>query len=196
MKRIILLVAILALVLSGAFAQFTFGISAQSYYIQQDDGSLPTIAQAWKDFQDGESVFWGGFVELIIDKLGLGVSFNQQTYVNDDPNFDLEDMWNYDANIYASYHLFGGKAFIDPFAQLGFGQWGFGFVDADDPMLASYYVDYGLGLGINLGPVGAFFKAMWNTSLPKEKVEDSSGNQIDELPVMPFKWVFGAKLLL
>ncbi len=194
MKRTILFLAIFCFVLSGAFAQLSFGVSVQQYFERNEEGKLPGFSEAWKSFQDGEGLYWGLFAEIMAGKLGVGFSFNNQVYSNDDPLIDLPDMWNYDANAYLAVHLFGGKAFIDPFAQIGVGQWGFGFVESSDPMMASWYMDYGVGLGLNIGIVGAFVKAMWNQQLD-EPVE-VQGGYAWEFPVMPFKWVFGAKVIL
>ena len=67
---------------------------------------------------------------------------------------------------------------------------------SDDPMFASLYYDFGLGLGINLGSIGIFAKAMWNIQSDEPLYSESIGEEIWSWPVMPFKWVFGAKLIL
>lgn len=206
MKRAIMIVAVLAFAATGAFGQIVFGVSAQQYYQRDANGDLPNLSEAWDDFRDGQGVYWGGFAEFIFEKLGIGLSFNQQTYKYE-PDSRL-DMWNYDVNVYLSYHLFGGDAFLDPFVQAGIGQWGFGYTDTDaaryyypdltdDPLAASNYADIGLGLGLNLEHVGIFFKAMWSKQSDEPvKTNDGYDTAIWELPVMPFKWVFGAKILL
>lgn len=207
MKKALLLVAIVAFVTTGAFAQLTFGITGQQYYQEDSNGDLPSLSEAWADFRDGAGVYWGGFGEIIFDQLGLGLSFNQQTFKYE-PDSRL-DMWNYDVNLYLSYHLFGGDAFLDPFLQAGLGMWAFDYKDKDaasqalmftlpeDPLMGASYVDFGLGLGMNLDMIGIFFKAMWNVQ-SKDPLysEENGGSPILELPVMPFKWVFGAKILL
>lgn len=207
MKKTLLVLAIALVAVTGTFAQITFGLSAQQYYMRDANGDLPTMSEAWQDFQDGTGVYGGVFGEIIFGQLGLGMSFNQQTY--EDLTDPVLDMWNYDLNFYAAYHLFGGRAFIDPFVQAGLGIWAFDYVDkdavrasyyptlTDDPLMGAAYMDLGLGCGINLGMVGIFVKGMWNfqSNEPLYSQEDG-GTPIMELEVMPFKWVFGAKILL
>lgn len=205
MKRALLIVAIIAIATTGAFAQLTFGLSAQQYYQEDANGDLPSMSEAWADFRDGVGVYAGGFGELIFGQLGVGLSFNQQTFK--DSMDSALDMWNYDMNFYASYHIFGGRAFIDPFLQAGFGVWAFDYVDkeaagsylgytfTDDPLMGTGYMDLGLGCGINLGMVGIFVKGMWNIQ-SQEPLYSQDNVPLPTMDVMPFKWVFGAKVLL
>jgi len=217
MKRLFVALMLIAFVTTGAFAQIVLGVTGVQYY-QEQDGKLPTVGQAWSDFQEGTGVYWGGFAEIILGKLGLGLSFNQQTYKDPwgwstlAPTFPSGafDQWNYDLNFFLSYHLFGGRAFIDPFLQAGFGVLAYdwknkdtlineGWELSDDPMMASGYFDFGGGLGINLGGLGIFVKGMWNvkSNEPLTSTDDYGGSfVIPDWPVMPFKWVFGAKLIL
>ncbi len=207
MKRALLIVAIIAIATTGAFAQLTFGLSAQQYYEEDANGDLPTMSEAWADFRDGVGVYAGGFGELIFGQLGVGLSFNQQTFVDDAYPSGERDMWNYDMNVYASYHIFGGRAFIDPFLQAGLGVWAFDYKNkdeaevslgttlTDDPLMGTGYMDLGLGCGINLGMVGIFVKGMWNIQ-SQEPLFSQDNNPLPPLDTMPFKWVFGAKVLL
>ena len=120
-------------------------------------------------------------------------------------------MWSYDLNLYLSYHLFGGRAFIDPFLQGGFGMNAYDFKNSedktssnslgpDDPLFASAYWDFGAGLGLNLGGLGIFFKGAY--MVPMEGAltgTDWDGNEYDIMPWYlngDFKWTFGAKLIL
>jgi len=206
-KRLILAFGVFAFVATGAFAQITFGLTGVQYYQEDANGDLPGLGEAWDDFKDGTGVYGGGFVELILDDMGIGLSFNQQTY--DDPEYSAATMWNYDVNVYAAYHLFGGRAFLDPFLQAGLGVIAYDFKDRDaakaagyidllseDPLYGSAYFDFGLGLGVNLDHVGVFFKAMWNVQSDEPLYSDTLGIPIDGWPVLPFKWVFGGKVLL
>ncbi len=205
MKRTLLVLAIVALLTTGAFGQIVLGITGVQYY-EKDT----TLSQAWADFKDGTGVYWGGYGELILHRLGLGLSFNQQTYSNSDilsPDYGL-DMWNYDVNFFLSYHILGGRSFIDPFLQAGVGEIAYDYKDkaaarlvypdlTDDPLFGSIYTDFGFGLGINLGGIGIFAKGMWNVQSDKPLYsQTNSGVEIFSWPVMPFKWVFGAKLIL
>jgi hypothetical protein len=207
MKRTLLVLAIVALLTTGAFGQIVLGITGMQYYQKDAAGNLPTLSQAWADFKDGTGVYWGGYGELILHKLGLGLSFNQQTYPNMDPAYPQLDMWNYDVNFFLSYHILGGRSLIDPFLQAGVGKVAYDYKDkeaakllytglTDDPLFASLYTDFGFGLGINLGGIGIFAKGMWNIQSNEPVVSEQGNVAILSWPVMPFKWVFGAKLIL
>ena len=205
MKRTLLVLAIVALLTTGAFGQIVLGITGMQYYEKDASGNLPTLSQAWSDFRDGTGVYWGGFGEIILHKLGLGLSFNQQTFPDlVDPRLD---MWNYDVNFFLSYHILGGRSLIDPFLQAGVGEMAYDYKDktaarevytlTDDPLFGSIYTDFGLGLGINLGGIGIFAKGMWNVQSDKPLYSLLDGTTpIFSWPIMPFKWVFGAKLIL
>jgi hypothetical protein len=204
-KKLLLVVAIVLIVTTGAFAQLTFGVSAIQYYQEDAEGNLPTLSEAFDDFREGVGVYWGGFGEIILGKLGLGLSFNQQTFEDEfDPTYD---MWNYDVNLSLSYHIFGGRAFLDPFLQAGAGILAYDYKNkeevqilypdlTDDPLAGSMYYDFGLGLGLNLGGLGIFFKGMWNIQSDEPLYSQDGTVPIFEMPVLPFKWVFGAKLIL
>ncbi len=205
MKKAILVLALVAFAATGAFGQIVLGITGVQYY-EEVNGKLPTVSEAWADFKEGTGVFWGGYGELILGQLGLGMSLNQQTYQDE---FDSAlDTWNYDVNFFLSYHIFGGRALIDPFLQAGVGMMAFDYKDkeaakvyyptlTEDPLFASSYFDFGLGLGINLGGIGIFGKGMWNiqSDEPLYSQEDG-GTPIFSWPILPFKWVFGVKLIL
>ncbi|OHE67042.1 MAG: hypothetical protein A2Z99_18650 [Treponema sp. GWB1_62_6] len=222
MKRMIAALALGALIATGAFAQLMFGISGVQYFQEDENGDLPSIGEAWTQFQDGEGVYMGGFVELAISKLGFGIAFNYDELLASDYGFfdPAYDQWSYDVNFYLAYHFFKARSFLDPFVQMGIGQTAFDYMnkdeisiatngaDKDDPMMASMYWDFGAGLGVNLGPVGVFAKAMFNSQLEGvvKGTRDNNdpyytyyaGDEYD-IPAfdpMPFKWIFGAKLIL
>ncbi|NLJ10546.1 MAG: hypothetical protein GX438_09440 [Treponema sp.] len=231
MKKLIAILAMGALVATGAFAELTLGISGAQYYQEDANGNLPSLQEAWNDFQDGTGVYYGGFAEILGRHWGLGLAFNYAPsggiYFDDttySPLLSVDDYqtMSYDVNIYLSYHLFGGAAFIDPFVEVGFGITAFDYlykdklnadstvapyVDDDDPLFASSYTTVGLGLGMNLKPIGVFFKANWC----KEGKSTIKGTYDSDYPdstlagteyyipswfVMPFRWTFGAKLIL
>lgn len=207
MKKAILVLAIFAFVATGAFGQLVLGVTGVQYYEEDPvTGKLPTLGEAWGDFRDGTGVYWGGFAELIMGKTGLGLSFNQQTLKDASEPSGILDMWNYDVNLSLSYHVFGGRAFIDPFLQAGVGLLAFDYKDKagaatiynginpDEPLFGSNYFDFGLGLGVNFGGIGIFFKGMYNVQSSTPLYENNGYSY--PWPVMPFKWVFGAKLIL
>lgn len=222
MKKLMLVLTMGALVASGAFAQLTVGLSGVQYFEDDNVG----VRQAFENLQDGEGVYYGGFVEIIGRRMGLGLS------VNFDPldymGVPELEMMSYDVNLYLSYHFFGGRAFLDPFLHFGLGMVGFNFsdpeaakdyfvttqggyytyVDEDDPMFASMYWNLGLGLGVNLGPLGVFAMAAYNKPINDAVTgtydDDAvfyglpSGSEynIPEWIVSEFTWTFGAKLIL
>jgi hypothetical protein len=222
MKKIFLALAMVALITTGAFGQIVLGITGNQYVFEGEDGSVPTLGSAFEDFQDGVGTYWGLFGEIILGKLGFGLAFNYQDVPNFyydefyETNVYYEEMWSYDLNIYASYHLLGGRSFLDPFLQAGFGMNAYDFKNAedknefnslgpDDPLFASPYWDFGAGLGLNLGGLGIFFKGAFmvpmDGALVGETWPDIDGNTY-EYEIWPwylngdFKWTFGAKLIL
>ena len=76
MKKFIAIFALGALVVTGAFAELTLGVSGAQYYMEDSNGNLPSLQQAWKDFQDGTGVYYGGFAEILGRHWGLGLAFN------------------------------------------------------------------------------------------------------------------------
>jgi hypothetical protein len=211
MKRIVLGLVMVGLVSVGAFAQLTFGVSAVQYYPENPDGTMPSVQQAWEDFKTGDNMYYGGTAEIIFSKLGLGFSFNYSPSFDDNGD-PIDDQYAYDANGYLAYHLFGGRAFIDPILQAGFGVMAYdysdkeayiaagNYADQDDPLSASLYWDAGLGLGVNLGPVGIYAKVMFNTIIPDSyKGTDDVTNMEYYIPPfdpLPIKWIFGGKIIL
>lgn len=225
MKRLVAAMALGALIATGAFAQLMFGITGVQYYQEDSEGNLPTVGEAWKQFQDGEGVYMGGFAEIAFSKLGFGFSFNYDEALSTevgywDPFTEMYsyvqntayDQWSYDVNFYLSYHLFKARSFLDPMLDIGIGMTAFDYMnkdatslaingaDEDDPLMASMYWDLGAGLGVNLGPVGVFVKARFN-SLFEDVLkgnDDVTGDEypIAPFPAMPFKWIFGAKVIL
>lgn len=223
MKKFIAILAMGALVVTGAFAELTLGISGAQYYQEDENGNLPSLQQAWKDFQDGTGVYYGGFAEILGRHWGLGLAFN---YDPEAGSFEYNEaqfakFMSYDVNLYLSYHLFGGAAFLDPFVEAGFGITAFDYlnkdtlnndpyiapyIDDDDPLMASAYTTVGLGLGLNLKPIGVFFKANWckegkspvKGTYDSDYYEPMMAGQEYDIPqwfVMPFRWTFGAKLI-
>ncbi len=226
-KKLLLVIAIVLIVTTGAFAQLTFGVTGNQYAFEDENGNLPSFSSVWNDFTEGRGTYWGLFGEIILGKLGLGLAFNYQDvpefgydFDNDgyiDPVYEMyPQMWSYDANVYLSYHLFGGRSFLDPFLQAGVGINAYDFKNSEDktefnslgpedPLFASPYWDFGAGLGINLGGIGIFIKGAY--ILPMDSVLTGTSwpdmyGVTYEYDIMPwylngdFKYTFGAKLLL
>ncbi len=217
MKKILAVLGFGAIVATGAFAQLSFGVTELQYY---EEGV--TAQQAFEDLKTMNGVYFGGFAELTIKKLGFGASFSiSPTVEGYDGNYQVTalDQMAYDVNLYLAYHLFGGKAFIDPIVQAGIGMYAYnyqdpiaaeyyyednyytyGLVDQDDPLAASMYYDIGVGLGINLGHIGVFTKVMYNQLIDGVIMgtDDYSGDayEIPAMDPMPVKVTFGAKIIL
>jgi len=221
-KKLLLVLAIVMIVTTGAFAQLTFGITGNQYAFEDEAGNLPSLSSVWDDFKEGRGTYWGLFGEIILGKLGLGLAFNYQDVPSFayDPYGSLivyEEMWSYDANVYLSYHILGGRSFLDPFLQAGLGINAYDFkneedktefnsLGPDDPLFASPYWDFGAGLGINLGVIGIFIKGAYivpaDGVLTGETWPDPVTGETLEYDIMPwylngdFKWTFGAKIIL
>jgi hypothetical protein len=179
MKKIMVALLFVAVIASGASAQLMFGVSGAVHMDEQLSAS-----DIKARFDSGEGVFGGGLIEIVGKHIGLGVTMNVSAYQGDVnvrytyggstinvPTITDAALMDYDITGYISYHLFGGHAFLDPFGEFGGGVIATGFesdadqaiVPWDSPFLAaSYYWYAGLGLGINLGPIGVFGKFSYN----------------------------------
>lgn len=206
MKKVIIAVLLAAFIGTGAFAQIIIGSSGALYYFEDKDFSTVIT-----DFKNGEGVFYGGFAEVVFDNIGLGLSGNVSNYYDEfvDHTFQYGDF-----TLYGSYHLFGGKAFLDPFGEVGFGLSSYDYANSIDdtdefnPMAASTYWFGGFGLGVNLGSFGTFMKVSYNqdTELPVYKKDANGDEYVDpitgekeKLPpftMFPVKFTVGVKLIL
>lgn len=210
-KKIIAVLALAALVTTGAFAQLALGISGNIYTDTKMSGG-----EVVDRFQNGEGIFYGAFVELGLGKLALGGAANFSFYEEDwsmlqDGSWMMK-MVDYDVNLYLQGHLFGYKALFDPFAEAGFGVMGKNYQEEEyqnaDPLSVTAYFQAGLGLGVNLGGLGFFFKTLY--LFPGDPVQteadlyDENGNIIPgsatyDLPMYDLtrmKIVLGAKIIL
>ncbi|MBL8966416.1 MAG: hypothetical protein JNG85_05350 [Spirochaetaceae bacterium] len=175
MKKFFAVFLLVAVIGTGAFAQITLGVSGALHMDSQLSAS-----QIQDRFAKGEGIFYGPFVEVIFGNLGLGLNANLSFYTGAGSlapygaSIDGIQMLDYDVDLYLSYHLFGGRAFLDPFAELGFGVMATTFASETDqaiipwdgPLLASSYWYGALGLGINLGGIGIFGKFAYNNAIP------------------------------
>lgn len=200
MKKTMAVLALAIAAASGSFAEVMLGVTGMQYYAEDSDGKLPGLGQAWDNFRDGKNVYWGGFVEVAGDNLGLAFSFNYDSVKDSGSTVEAinkaMEQWSYDANLRLTYHLFGSDAFLDPMLHLGFGVIAFDFVNKDadtqayrkatwlvppydyadknDPLAAAAYWDAGLGLGLNFGPVGIFVNGIYT-----HQIKDSLKGKFD-----------------
>lgn len=176
MKKFVALLALITVVGVGAFAQITFGMSGALHMDEKLSAS-----QIQDRFSKGEGIFYGPFAEVVFGKLGIGLGANLSFYEGEGvlPLYSINvtgvPMLDYDVNLYLSYHVFGGRAFLDPFGELGLGIIGTTFgeevnqdqIPWDGPLFGSGYWSGSLGLGLNLGIVGVFGKFSFNHMLDK-----------------------------
>lgn len=221
MKKFLAVFLLVAVVGTGAFAQITLGVSGA---LHMDSQLSASDIQA--RFAKGEGIFYGPFVEVIFGNLGLGLNANLSFYTGAGSlspyMVDITGipMVDYDIDLYLSYHLFGGRAFLDPFGEIGFGVMATTFASEanqavipwDGPLLASSYWYGALGLGINLGGIGIFGKFAYNNLLPtpvSAEWKAGQGTGETELPgygydtvlfpngyLPKYRVTFGVKLIL
>jgi hypothetical protein len=167
-KKLTAVLVLAAMLVAGASAQLMIGVSGALPL----DSSNTSVEQLSDQFQSGQGIFYGGFVELGMHQIGIGFSANTMTAK--DPVFDA-NMQIIDADLYVAFHIFGARALLDPFAELGYGVIGSEWENGTDWVDASYYWYGALGLGVNLGPVGVFAKFAYNNAVSTPvKLEDDS----------------------
>lgn len=205
-RKLIALIAMVALAGTGAFAQFALGVSG-AVYDNSSDLTVDGFSQAWDDIRHGDG-YLGFFVEVGMDNLAVGASFNASMYDESWGSTTTYEMMNVDANLYLQGHLFKYDAFLDPFLEVGVGRMSKDYrnsiddPDEDNPLLASYYWDVGLGMGVNIGSVGVFLKGLYNIKIGDPvtgEYRDWYGNLVEydlaEYPVSNLKFIFGAKIM-
>lgn len=195
-KKLTAVLILAAMLVAGASAQLMIGVSG-ALPMDSKDTSYSQIAD---QFQSGQGIFYGGFVELGLGRVGFGVSANTMTLHDDyfDQNYDIID-----ADLYVAFHLFGARALLDPFAELGYGVIGTQYESQTDWLDASYYWYGALGLGVNLGPVGISAKFAYNNAVSTPvQLEDGSdapafGTSYFGSPYLPpYRVTIAAKLIL
>jgi hypothetical protein len=204
-RKLIAIIAMVALAGTGAFAQLAIGISGAAYS-NAEQLTTDGFAKAWENIRNGDG-YLGFFIEVGMDNLAVGAAVNASVY-DQDWGFFTTEMINVDANLYLQGHLLKYKSFIDPFLELGFGRMSKDFRNSDDdpdedtPLMASYYWDVGGGLGINIGSIGIFLKGLYNIKIG----EPVTGQCYDEegefvtydliaFPISNLKFIFGAKVM-
>jgi hypothetical protein len=176
MKKILVALLFAAVIASGSFAQLMVGISGALHM----DEKL-TASEINARFKSGDGIFYGPFIEIAGKNFGVGFTANVSNY---DRVVTYTDTWtstsysqtfkltDYDLTLYLSYHIFGARAFLDPFGEFGGGILATGFANSNDNatynpydgsfFMANYYWYGALGLGLNLGPIGVFGKFSFN----------------------------------
>ncbi len=202
-RKILAIIAMVALAGTGAFAQFAMGISG-AVYDNSRDITVDGFSQAWDNIKHGDG-YLGFFIEVGMDNLAVGASANFSTYTEDWGYTNEFDMINVDGNLYFQGHLFDYAAFLDPFVEIGIGRmskdYRYEYDDPDDdvPLMASYYWDVGLGIGVNLGSIGIFTKGLYNIPIgtPVTGTIQGTGYTYDlaEFPISNLKFIFGAKVI-
>ncbi len=206
-RKLLIVIALVALVGTGAFAQLAIGVSAAAYS-NAEKLSSDGIGQAWKDVRAGNG-YLGLFAEIGMNHLAIGLSANVNTY-SEDFGFGSFDMMNVDGNFYLQGHLFKYKAFLDPFLEVGVGAMSKNYKNSTDnpdtnntPLYQSNYWDVGGGLGINLGGLGVFLKGLYNTPLKdpatgtyKDQYGVDQTYTLAAFPIANIRIIFGAKLIL
>lgn len=207
-RKLIALIALVALAGTGAFAQLAIGVTGAAYS-NAERLTTDGFSQAWKDLRHGDGYF-GFLVEVGMDKLAVGVAANASVYSE---NWGIvagtaTEMINLDGNLYLQGHLFRYKSFLDPFLELGLGTMVNDYKneaddpDPENPLLQSYYWDVGGGLGLNLGGLGFFVKGLYNMPIG----DPATGHYYDEygvqqeytlaaFPISNLKFIFGAKII-
>ena len=209
-RKLIAVIALAALVTTGAFAQLALGFTGAAY-------SSTTARDAFTNLRNGEGVFYGPFIELGLGTLALGLSGNFSFYQQDmSYNQDgswMVDMVDYDVAGYIQGHLLRYKAVFDPFVELGLGQMGTTFSNSNDnpnpgtPLRATNYWQIGGGLGLNFGALGIFAKVLYMTPFKDPATAtytytDQYNNtytttyNLEQFPLQRLKVFLGGKLIL
>jgi hypothetical protein len=209
MKKIAILMVLGVFIVTGAFAELAIGVNGALYMTDAELGDAGYEGVA-EQFQAGDGVFYGGFVEILGNKIGLGAAFNASFYESTWGN----EMMDLDLNLYLSYHLFKATSFIDPFGEIGLGSISKDSAneeedyDPENPLAQTVYWYAGAGLGVNLGFVGVFAKVIWHFTIPGavqgETVawDEYTGTwyeasyDLEEYALKPLKVMIGAKLIL
>lgn len=209
-RKLIAVIALSALVATGAFAQLAVGFTGAAY-------SDTTARDAFANMHNGQGVFYGPFVELGLGKLALGISGNFSFYQQDMSYYQdgsyMVDMTDYDIAGYVQGHLLGYKSVVDPFIELGLGQMGTTFSNSNDnpnpgtPLRATNYWQIGGGIGLNFGPIGIFTKVLYMTQFANPVTHSYTYDDpvygpttvdytLEKFPLQRLKVFLGGKLIL
>jgi hypothetical protein len=196
MKKFCFLAIVLLLLSSGsAWAQLSLG--GMSSVFAEPGQSVETIVSR---FKQGEGIFYGSFIELGLKNIAIGGSLNWLLYSRN-MGATTYKMVDYDLGGYIQGHVFSYRAFLDPFLEVGFGKIASDYAepsedtDSSNPITASVYFHAGGGLGLNLGNLGFFVKALYAIT-SDSPVMNTLGFALDPYPLKPLKVFLGAKIIL
>ena len=197
MKKIGLLSMMLLLIAGGStWAQISLGGTA-AVFANTDQSAETIIAM----FKEGEGIFYGPFIELGMKNFAIGAGFNW-SYYSTSFGSTTAKMVDYDINGYLQGHPLSYKSFLDPFLELGVGQIATDYAENDpDPSVAlraTKYFQAGGGLGLNLGHLGLFLKALYMIPLEDPVIVSAGGSSytLEAYPLKPLKVFLGAKVIL
>jgi len=196
MKKFCFLVMALLLLTGGSvWAQLSIGGTGSLFA-----GSGQSVETIISLFKQGEGIFYGAFIELGLKNIAIGGVLNWSFY-DQTMGTTTYKMVDYDMNGYLQGHVFSYRAFIDPFIEVGFGKIASDYAepsedtDSSNPITASVYFHAGGGLGLNLGNLGLFAKALY-TITSSSPVMNTLGFALDPYPLKPLKVFLGAKIIL
>lgn len=141
-----------------ASAELGFGFQVPVHFT-----SFPSYDSLFASYQTASDLFYAPFVEIGGKHTVFGFSYGWR-HRSDSNLGSLKDT---DLYGYFQGHLFGYRAFLDPFIEIGGGLIKSDYAipaqdtDASNPLTASFYFSGGGGAGIILGNVGAFARVSY-----------------------------------
>ncbi len=162
MKAIAILLVLTSLAfpaLAEANVNLTASLSKDFIGSTSLDQAVTDAVQALQTDQPFAGVGW----EVVLNHFGLGGSYLVNFHDEIPGQWWLD--WNSQA-FYISYHLFGGRAFLDPFVDAGVGCAGRVFLgpegNAADKLDLTLYPFVSGGAALNLGTFRAGAKLSWS----------------------------------
>jgi hypothetical protein len=137
--------------------------------VDKDFSARPTVDQAVAALET-ETPFCGVGWQVVMGHVGLGGNYAVDFIEESGSDWWLD--WNAQA-IYASFHLFEPKAFLDPYVEAGLGCSGQVYLGpsggSGEPLAISLYPFVAAGLAVNFRPlrVGAQLSySPWSSPIP------------------------------
>jgi hypothetical protein len=197
-KKLLAVLALVAAVGTGAFAQLAIGASGAIY-----SDSFDNAESIVDRFQSGQGIFWGPFIEVGLDEFALGFSANFSRYSEDFGWGTLYDMMDMDYTFYVQGHPLGYKFIVDPFVEAGGGYMAKDYAnssddpDPDNPLMKTGYFELGGGLGLNFGALGIFakFDYLFPGEASTATLTDGSSYSLEKYPINKMKFILGAKII-
>ncbi|MCX8014349.1 MAG: hypothetical protein N3A02_08690 [Rectinema sp.] len=159
MKKFATLSLVFLLLITGiASAELGFG-----FQVPVNFSGIPTYDDILASYQNASDLFYAPFVEIGGKFTVFGASYGWR-YRTDSVLGNLKDT---DVYGYFQGHLFGYRAFLDPFIEIGCGYIKSDFAiasqdnDTSNPITASIYFSGSGGLGIILTNIGIFARASY-----------------------------------